>query len=144
MCYILQDYNLTSQNQSRRRGYVPYPHPEKPGWVKYKYDVKKYMKLVESDAQKQQEAMQQIVEASELLWSAKREQQQQERMKEEQMKEEQDIKRALKRMEWDDEDDDKEYSEVRKDVERMTKDTLIVIATNGISQFFLSHLNALH
>ena len=32
------------------------------------------MKLVESDAQKQQEAMQQIVEASELLWSAKREQ----------------------------------------------------------------------
>ena len=41
------------------------------------------MKLVESDAQKQQEAMRaEIVEASELLWSAKRERREQEQMKE--------------------------------------------------------------
>jgi hypothetical protein len=50
---------LTSQNLHRWRGYVP--DPQKPGWMKY--DKKQYMKYVESDAQKQLEAMRQIIEA---------------------------------------------------------------------------------
>lgn len=52
---------LTSQNQRRRRGYVP--DPQKPGWLIY--DRKKYIKILQWEARKRQELMQQIIEKRE-------------------------------------------------------------------------------
>jgi hypothetical protein len=49
---------LTSQNQHRRRGYIP--DPEKPGWLKY--DRKKYIEILQWEARKRQKLMQQIIE----------------------------------------------------------------------------------
>jgi hypothetical protein len=48
---------LDSQNQCKRRGYVP--DPTKPGWLKY--NKEEYKKLLKQQAQKQQELMQQII-----------------------------------------------------------------------------------
>lgn len=48
---------LTSQNQRRRRGYIP--DPQKPGWLKY--DRKEYIKILQLEAQKRQKLMQQLI-----------------------------------------------------------------------------------
>jgi hypothetical protein len=50
---------INSQNQFRRRGWIP--HPDKPGWLKYDYE--KYKKLLKQEAQKQQELMQHIIDS---------------------------------------------------------------------------------
>lgn len=49
---------LTSQNQNRRRGYIP--DPQKPGWLKY--DREKYIETLQWEARKRQELMQQVIE----------------------------------------------------------------------------------
>lgn len=48
---------LDSQNQRRRRGWVP--DPDKPGWMKY--DPKEFTKVLDSDRQKILSAMEEIV-----------------------------------------------------------------------------------
>jgi hypothetical protein len=49
---------LTSQNQRRRRGYIP--NPQKPGCLKY--DRKEYIETLRWEALKRQELLQQIIE----------------------------------------------------------------------------------
>jgi hypothetical protein len=49
---------LTSQNQHRRRGYIP--DPQKPGWLKY--DRKKYIETLQWEARKRQKLMQQLID----------------------------------------------------------------------------------
>lgn len=49
---------LTSQNQHRRRGYIP--DPQKPGWLKY--DREEYIKILQLEARKRQKLMQQLID----------------------------------------------------------------------------------
>lgn len=53
---------LNSQNQYRRRGYVP--DPSRLGWMKY--DKKEYLRLLKLEAQKRQEFMEQIINSRQL------------------------------------------------------------------------------
>ena len=53
---------LDSQNHVRKEGW--YPNPEKTGWLKHdRWPCKKYLDVVKSDAQKQQQAMQQVIQS---------------------------------------------------------------------------------
>jgi hypothetical protein len=55
---------LNSQNLHRLEAY--YPDPEKPGWLKHdKPPYENYLKWLKYDTQKQQQAMQQIIEKHE-------------------------------------------------------------------------------
>src|SRR5918993_2979777 len=57
---------LDSQNLIRKEAW--FPDPEKPGWLKHdKPPYKNYLSVVKSDAQKQQQAMQQIINSREKL-----------------------------------------------------------------------------
>ena len=57
---------LDSQNLIRKEAW--FPDPEKPGWLKHdKPPYKNYLNVVKSDAQKQQQAMQQIINSREKL-----------------------------------------------------------------------------
>ena len=57
---------LDSQNLIRKEAW--FPDPEKPGWLKHdKPPYKNYLSVVKSDAQKQQQAMQQIINSRERL-----------------------------------------------------------------------------
>jgi hypothetical protein len=56
------ELELDSQNFYRREAYIP--DPEKPGWLKHdKPPYKNYLRMVKSDAQKQEKAMQQIIKS---------------------------------------------------------------------------------